>query len=173
MQGPKHVLISTLLLFTLIGFGSAGYMIIENWSLSDSLYMTIITLTTVGYGEVNPVGQKGRIFTILLLTLGGGFFLYVVGNIIQFLVEGRIRLILGRRKLDHHINRLKNHYFICGYGRIGRVLTLYLIQKYIDVVVIERSDNMLTTLNEDGVLYLVGEAMDEGLLEKAGIHRAK
>jgi len=150
-----------------------GYMIIEKWSFMDALYMTIITLATVGYGEVNPVSMKGRLFTVVLIVLGGGYFLYVVGNIIQFIVEGRIRLVLGRHKLDSQINKLKDHYIICGYGRIGRVLTTYLIQKYINVVVVERNTNCIETMNEDGILYIVGAATDEKILKKAGIQRAK
>lgn len=139
----------------------------------DALYMTIITVATVGYGEVNQVGMKGRIFTLILIVLGGGYFVYVVGNIIQFLVEGQIRMVLGRHKLDKQINRLRDHYIICGYGRIGRVLSRFLIQKYIDVVVIEQNTNRISTMNDDGILYLVGAATDEKLLEKAGIQRAR
>lgn len=148
-------------------------MFIEKWSFMDAMYMTIITLATVGYGEVNPVSPHGRLFTVVLIVLGGGYFLYVVGYIIQFLVEGRIRLVLGRHKLDAQINKLKNHYIICGYGRIGRVLSQYLIQKYIDVVVIEKNTNRISTMNEDGILYLVGGATDEKILEKAGIQKAR
>jgi len=173
MDRINQTLISILLSLALIGFGCIGYMIIEGWGFMDSLYMTIITLATVGYGEVHEVSLPGRMFTVVLILLGVGYFLYVVGYIIQFLVEGRIRQILGRRKLDTQINKLKGHFIICGYGRIGRELTRYLTQKYIDVVVIERSENRVPTMNEDGILYLVGEAMEENLLEKAGIHRAR
>jgi len=157
----------------LIGFGCLGYIVIEGWGFMDALYMTIITLATVGYSEVHAISGAGRIFTLVLIILGVGYFLYVVGNIIQFLVEGRIRAVLGRRKLDSQINRLNGHYIICGYGRIGRVLTRYLTQKYIDVVVIERSERRVPRMDSDGILYLVGEATDEGILEKAGIYRAE
>jgi voltage-gated potassium channel len=148
-------------------------MVIEGWDFFDSLYMTVITLATVGYSEVHQVSLPGRMFTLVLIFLGVGYFLYVVGNVIQFLVEGRIRAVLGRHKLDKQINRLKKHYIVCGYGRIGRVLTNYLIQKYLDVVVIERSEDRVPVMNKDGILYLLGESTDEELLVKAGIHRAK
>ncbi len=141
MNRTRQIIISLLLFSTLIFLGCLGYMIIEDWTFLDSLYMTIITIATVGYSEVNKVSNEGRIFTLLLILLGGGFFLYLMSDIIKFLVEGRIRLVLGRYKLDHQIKKLSDHYIVCGYGRIGRLLTQYLVQKYIDVVVIERDEN--------------------------------
>jgi voltage-gated potassium channel len=169
----RQTLISIALSVVLMGIGSAGYMAIEGWNFMDAFYMTVITMATVGYGEVHTVSFKGRIFTVVLILLGVGFFLYVAGNIIQFLVEGRIRLVLGRRKLDTQINKLKGHYIICGYGRIGRVLARFLIARYIDVVVIERDPHRIAKMDEDGILYLIGEATDEAVLERAGIQRAK
>jgi voltage-gated potassium channel len=148
-------------------------MLIEGWGLIDALYMTVITLATVGYGEVHEISQTGRVFTVILIVLGVGFFLYVIGNVIQFLVEGRIRIILGRRKLDKQINELKNHYIICGYGRIGRVLCRYLFQRNLDVVVIEKDQERIPILDEDDTLYVLGEATDEANLLRAGIDRAK
>jgi voltage-gated potassium channel len=97
----------------------------------------------------------------------------VASGLIQFLVEGRIRLVLGRRKLDTQINKLNDHFIICGYGRIGRVLARFLIEKYLDVVVIERDEARVGKMDDDGVLYLIGEATDEKVLQRAGIERAK
>ena len=99
--------------------------------------------------------------------------MYVVGLLVQFLVEDRIRVILGRRKLDKQIARLKDHYIICGYGRIGRVLARYLTERYLNVVIIEKNESRQAAMDEDGVLYLVGEATDESLLLRAGIKDAK
>ncbi len=138
----------------------------------DSVYMTVITLSTIGYGEVNPVSQPGRIFTLILIVMGVGFFLYVIGNVVQFLVEGRIRLILGRHKLDKQINQLNNHYIICGYGRMGRAFCRYLIQRGLKFVVLEKSDERVPVMNTDHVLYVTGEATVEENLLKAGIKRA-
>jgi voltage-gated potassium channel len=169
----KQTLTFVLFSFVLVGFGCFGYMAIEGWSFFDSLYMTIITLATVGYSEIHEISTEGRFFTVVLIVLGVGFFLYVMSNIIQFLVEGQIRLVLGRRKLENQVNRLDKHYIVCGYGRIGRVLTNFLVQKYLDVVVIEYNKERADKLNEDGILYLLGDAKDENLLKKAGISRAK
>ncbi len=134
--------------------------------------MTVITLAAVGYGEVHEVSQAGRIFTIILIFFGVSFVLYVLSNLIQFLVEGRIRLILGKRKLDRQINRMKNHCIICGYGRMGRSLCKYLIQKQHDFIVIEQNPDRIPAMEEDGVLFVVGSATEETSLLKAGIKNA-
>ncbi|MCP4117012.1 MAG: potassium channel protein [Desulfobacteraceae bacterium] len=173
MDGTKQLVLTVLLAMFLIAVGTAGYMVIEGWTLMDALYMTGITLTTVGYGEVRPMSQPGRVFTLVLIFLGGGFFFYVVGNVIQFLVEGRIRLVLGRRKLDKQISRLKDHYIVCGYGRMGRALCRFLAQKQLDVVVIEQNPDLVPVMDKDGILYVVGEASEESNLLKAGIDNAR
>ncbi len=173
MGRTRHTVISIFLSILLLLGGSLGYMLIEKWCFLDAFYMTTITLATVGFSEIHQVSDIGRIFTVILIFLGVGLFLYVAGNTIQILVEGRIREVLGRRKLDKQISRLKNHYIICGYGRIGRVLTRFLTQKYLDVVVIDKNPEHTKTLNDDGVLYLIGEAANESLLKKAGVDRAK
>ena len=174
MKRTRHLVISVLLSSSIIACGTIGYMVIEGWAFLDALYMTVITISTVGYSEVHPVHFVGRIFTIGLVFFGVGFTLYVAGAVVQFMVEGRVRNILGRRRLDKKINRLKNHYIVCGYGRIGRVLCRNLLSKPLaNLVVVERDPNMTPRLDDDGVLYVIGEATDESSLKKAGIDRAK
>jgi voltage-gated potassium channel len=173
VERKDHLILSIILTFLLFGAGSAGYMIIEGWSPGDAMYMTLITLATVGYGEVHQVSAAGRVFTGILIVMGVGYFMYVGGSIVQFLVEDRIRVIFGRRKLDKQIAKLKGHYIICGYGRIGRVLARYLTERYLDVVIIEKNCDRQPAMDEDGVLYLMGEASDESLLLKAGIEQAR
>jgi voltage-gated potassium channel len=135
--------------------------------------MTVITLTTVGYGEVHKVSRIGQIYTIFLIFIGVAFFLFVAGSVVQFMVEGRIRIILGRRSLDKKIDRLKNHYIVCGYGRIGRVLCNQLKRKPMDLVVIDKNLELIPIFDDDKVLYVSGDASDEAILHKAGILRAK
>jgi len=173
MDRTKQFILHFFLFACLLIFGAVGYIVIEGWSFMDALYMTVITLATVGYGEVHEISPEGRLFTVILIFLGVGFFLYVVGNVIQFLVEGRIRHVLGRRILDKQISKLKSHFIVCGYGRVGRALCSYLIQKYTDVVVIEQNSNRVSVMNEDGILYIMGGATDETILMKAGIKRAR
>jgi voltage-gated potassium channel len=172
LDRTTNLIIVVLLAVLLVALGTAGYMVIEGWSILDSLYMTVITLSTIGYGEVNPVSQIGRIFTLILIVMGVGFFLYVIGNVVQFLVEGRIRLVLGRHKLDKQISQLNNHYIVCGYGRMGRAFCRYLIQKGLKFVVLEKNADRIPVMNTDHILYFAGEATIEENLLKAGIKRA-
>ena len=148
-------------------------MIIEGWRFLDALYMTIITISTVGYREVNQVGDIGRLFTIFLVLIGVGFTFYVMAAVVQFMVEGRVRLLMGRRRLDKKIDRLKSHFIVCGYGRIGRVLCRNLQRTSHDLVVVEKNPDLIPAMDEDGVLYVAGDATDEANLLKAGVERAK
>ena len=173
MVGTRHLIFSIVITILILAAGTVGYMAIEGWQFIDALYMTVITISTVGFKEVNQVEAGGRIFTIFLVFIGVGFTLYVAAAVVQFMVEGRIRVILGRRRLDKKINRLKNHYIVCGYGRIGRVLCRHLKRADIDIAVIEKSSEQVPIMDEDGILYISGEAADENNLIKAGIKRAK
>jgi voltage-gated potassium channel len=172
LDRTTHLIITILVSAILVALGTAGYVLIEGWPVLDSLYMTVITFSTVGFGEIRQLSPAGRIFTLILIVLGVGFVAYVIGNVIQFLVEGRIRLILGRHKLDKKIDRMNSHYIVCGYGRMGRALCRYLSQRHLNFVVIEKNTNRIPVMNEDGILFIAGEATQEANLNKAGIKRA-
>jgi len=173
MNKNRHLIVSIILSLAILIIGTAGYMIIEGWRFLDALYMTVITISTVGYREINQIGDAGRVFTILLVAIGVGFTLYVAAAVVQFMVEGRMRIILGRRRLDQKINRLKNHYIVCGYGRIGRVICRNLRRKPLDVVAIDKSPDLIPLMDQDGILYVSADAADEASLIKAGIKQAR
>lgn len=173
MTSTKHLVIVVFLSIVMILAGTLGYMAIEGWGVLDALYMTVITVASVGYSEVQTLSSAGRIYTIFLIFLGLGFFVYVAGAVVQFMVEGQIRDALGRRRLDRKINQLENHYIICGYGRIGRVLCRKLKRRPLDLVVIEKDPELIPVMEADGMLYLSGDAASEILLLKAGIERAR
>jgi voltage-gated potassium channel len=174
MKSARNLLISLSLSLLFVVGGAAGYMIIEGWNLIDALYMTVITISTVGYSEVHSMSRSGRIFTIFLVFFGVAFFLYVAGSLVQFMVEGRIRDIFGRRNLNKKIDSIKDHCIICGYGRIGRVLCQHLqAHQQIRSVVIEKNPEFIPRMESDHILYLSGDATDEETLLKAGIQRAK
>jgi len=153
--------------------GCLGYMAIEGWNIPDALYMTVTTLTTVGFGEVHPLSPRGRIFTIFLILFGVGFFLYFLGSITGMVIQGTLKDVYGRRKLDKQISHITGHYIICGFGRIGRTVTQLLKEKPIEVVVIEKNPDCIPLFQEKNLLYVLGEATSEEHLLKAGIARAK
>ncbi len=173
MNSTKHLTFGILLVIFIISLGVAGYMMIEGWNLLDALYMTVTTLTTVGYDEVHEMTKMGQVFTILLICIGVSFFLYVAGAVVQFMVEGRIRTILGRRRLNKKIDRMRNHYIICGYGRIGKILCKMLLRKPIDLVVIEKDLELIPVMDANKILYISGDATEEENLLDSGIQRAK
>ena len=173
MDSTKHLILSIFFALSIIILGTGGYMLFEGWGVMDSLYMTIISLATVGYSEVHRLGTLGRLFTIFLILMGVSYFVYVAGALVQFMVEGRIRIILGRRRLDKKIKRLNNHYIVCGYGRIGRVLCNNIRRKPVDLVVIENNPELIPVMDKDGVLYIAGDASDETNLKTAGIVEAR
>ena len=111
MSGWKRTAISVLIFITVFLFGVVGYMVIEGWNFIDAFYMTINTLTTVGFNEVHELGNAGKIFTSLLILVGVGVILYIISMVSQFVVEGRLREVLGRRKLEQKIQRLSNYLF--------------------------------------------------------------
>ena len=173
MYSIKHLLISTVLSSLILIAGTIGYMIFEDWTFLDALYMTVITIATVGYGEIHHISDIGRVFTMLIIFLGVGFSLYVAGAVVQLMVEGQIRAIMGRKRLNNKINHLRQHHIICGYGRIGRVLCTHVRHKPIDFVVIEKDTELIPTMESDGILFIQGDATDESVLINARINKAK
>lgn len=173
MDKLKQLIISTVASFFILFAGTAGYMLIEKWDLLDSIYMTVLTLGSVGYSEVHPLSFNGRIFTIILIISGMSLVMYLAGVVVQFVVEGEMRHILGRRKLNKSISMLKNHYIVCGYGRIGKTLCNQIKEQNSEVVVVEKNETLLPSLEKDKILYVHGDASNESTLIKAGIQNAK
>ncbi|MCU0591704.1 MAG: potassium channel protein [Desulfobacterales bacterium] len=173
MWPPRHFLIIVTLLVFTVAAGTIGFELIEGWGFMDALYMTVITIATVGYQEIRPLGEAGRVFNMVLIFFGLGTTTYVAASVVRFMVEGRIRAIMGRRRLDRRIDRLRNHYIVCGYGRIGRILCQTLQQKPVDLVAIEKSPDLVPVMEQDRVLFVQGEATSEETLQRAGIARAR
>ncbi|MEW6267442.1 MAG: potassium channel protein [Thermodesulfobacteriota bacterium] len=168
----RRLLISALVGLVIIAVGTAGYVFLERWNPLDALYMTVITLSTIGFGEVHPLSPAGRTFTLLLVVFGVGNAAYLVGQFTRLLVEGSLRQVLGRRKLEAQIKKLQGHYLVCGYGRIGRLVAQEISARKLPVVVIEKDPEALEQLEKDGRLYVKGEASDEDCLLAAGITSA-
>ncbi|MDO8746536.1 MAG: potassium channel protein [Thermodesulfovibrionales bacterium] len=172
MRGLRKRLIFALISITCVVIaGSAGYMLIEGWSCLDSLYMTIITIASVGYKEIHDLSPNGRIFTIVLIISGVGSVTYALTAIAKIVVEGEIQEIFGRKRLEKKIKELKNHYIVCGYGRMGRIICRELKEKDLKFVVIEKEPDTLESGEE--TLVIKGDATRDENLKEAGIEKAK
>jgi voltage-gated potassium channel len=167
----KRIFLSLGLIFFVISSGTIGYMLVEGWGFLDSLYMTIITITTVGFKEIHELSQKGQIFTIILIISGVGTVLYALSNGAKFVLEGELQEVFGRQRLEKRLKELKDHYIICGYGRMGKIIAKELNHEKLLFVVIEKN---VTILDEkDDTLVLQGDATKDELLKRAGIEKAK
>ncbi len=165
--------IGFILLFIIILSGTTGYSIFEDMPVFDAFYMTLITISTVGFSEIKPLSQMGRIITIIVIVSGISVLTYTLGQVAKIFVEGELRWILGRRKLEKQISRLSGHYIICGYGRIGALISHELSDEDIPFVVIEQDPAQIEDLEKDQFLYLNMDATSDEALIKAGIKKAK
>jgi len=168
----RQFIFSLVLIVVVIFFGTAGYVILEKWTAFDALYMTITTITTVGYREVHDLSDTGRVFTLVLIVSGVGTILYTLNNAARILVEGEIQEIFGRRKLEKKIKELKDHYIVCGYGRMGTVIGKELKEKGASFIVIEKGPMDGDSVDPD-VLLVRGDATKDEVLKEAGIERAR
>jgi len=172
-MSQKRLFLAFILALLVISFGTVGYMYIEGWSFLDSLYMTIITIATVGFREVGPPSPQGMVFTIILILVGMGFLLFSVSTFTAFLVEGEINVIFRRRKMMKKISELKNHYIVCGAGQIGMHIIDELIKTQRNFVVVEKSEDVCKKLSENKILYVQGDATYSHVLKSANIENAK
>jgi len=173
MDKTSKMVITVFIAVLFFFIGTAGYMAVEGWGVLDAAYMTAITLSTVGFLEVHDLSNGGRLFTIFLIFTGVGYFLYLGGVFISSVVDGEIKNMLGRQRLNSKIKKMKDHYIVCGYGRIGRVLCKFVGEDTQDIVVVEQNEDLKDILEKDKLHYIIGDAGNEEVLEKAGIKRAK
>lgn len=168
-----RLMLGLAMTLAVLGGGTVGYMSIEGWHFQDALFMTITTVTTVGYGEVHPLSPLGRDFTMVLILTGVGTVLYILTLLTQMVVEGKLREVMGRRSLERKIRSLKDHYIICGYGRIGSLVAAMLREQGVEVVVIDNHEETTRRLGQEDILYVLGSATEDESLLAAGIDRAK
>jgi voltage-gated potassium channel len=152
--------------------GMAGYHWIEGWNLSDSLYMTVITVGTVGFEEVHPLSPPGRYFTILLILLGVGVMAYCLTRFVEFVFQRNITNVLGRRAMMKRIAKMKQHAIICGYGRTGSRVVAELQAAEMPFVVIEEDEELINRMEEQGIPCIHGDATEEETLNDAQIGAA-
>jgi len=169
-RGPR---LAVALLFMILVGGTAGYIFIEGWSFWDAFYMTVTTVATVGFREVHPLTFAGQVFTILLIFGGVGTAFYTVTLLASIIVEGGLHRRFERRRVTRMLEQIKDHFILCGYGRIGEIITAELHQQGVPLVVIERNPERVRQAIERGWLAIEADASREEVLMRAGIHRAR
>ncbi len=171
MQSPVRLL--AVLLAVALVYGTVGFVVIEGFGLLDAVYMTVTTLTTVGFGEIEPLGPGGRAFTISLIAMGFVAVFVLVAVVTARLASGQLGRTLLRRTMRRRIDNLSNHYIVCSYGRVGRAAVEELLNSDADVVVIEVNPALEPVLAEAEVPYIIDDPANEGVLEHAGVRRAR
>jgi voltage-gated potassium channel len=165
--------LAAILLGIVIVVGVAGYMLIDRWSLLDSFYMVITTIATVGYGEVHPQGGPGRIFTSALIVFGVATMLYGFGVFAQALTDNAFGEYRRERRLQRDLNQLRDHFIICGYGRMGTQIVAEFEDHKVAYVVIDQTEEALARIRAEKRLHIEGDASKEEMLKLAGIERAR
>ena len=173
MSPTRRLIWGVVFLAAVIMSGVVGYMIIEGWVFIDALYMTVITITTVGYGEVHPLTAAGQIFSVFLIVGGVGGGLYVLSVIAGYVVEGHLRVMLGRRRMQANIAKLKDHFILCGYGRVGREVASIFAEENVPFIVIDKDEASIADAEKDGRLYIMADATDDEVLKEANIAKAR
>ncbi|QEM67152.1 potassium channel protein [Geobacter sp. FeAm09] len=173
MDPVRHLKISVLVLLLLVSAGTTGFMTIEKWQPLDALYMTVITLSTVGFREIHDLSDGGKIFTMCLIVVGVSVLGYIVGSLAQIMFEGQIQRVIGRKKVEKMIEALGGHYIICGFGRIGSLICKEFKANGLPFVVVEKDGDTLEKVKEEGYLHMRGDATQDESLLKAGIKRAR
>ncbi|MFZ3063082.1 MAG: potassium channel protein [Actinomycetota bacterium] len=173
MDRWRHLRIAVIALTGVVLFGTLGYILIEGWSPLDALYMTVTTITTVGFREVKPLSDAGRVYTILLVLLGVTTAGYALGSLIAVIVEGYLADLIGGRRMKKRIEMLKDHYIIAGFGRVGQQIAREFKKASASFVVLDSNPAVKDRMDAEDVVYIQGDASDEAVLKKARIDKAK
>ncbi|MBS1232891.1 MAG: TrkA family potassium uptake protein [Nitrospirae bacterium] len=169
----KRLVAAAGMICLVILFGTTGYIVIEEWGFWDSFYMTVITLTTVGYREIHELSLQGQIFTVILLIGGVGTVLYALSAGAKILLEGELQEIYGRKRVEKKLSELNGHFIVCGYGRMGKVITRELEHEKLAFVVIEKNDVILDADQKEEFIIVQGDATNDDLLKRVGIEKAQ
>lgn len=169
----RRLALAFLLLGGILVAGIVGYMLIEGWGAIDALYMTVITVATVGFREVHPLSSAGRLFTIGLILSGIGALGYAVGVTVEFMVEGHLLGMVEMRRTERKLSSMEDHFILCGFGRVGEEVAKGFADAGADFVVIERDEERAAECEAEGFLCLEDDATDDEVLRRAGIERAK
>jgi voltage-gated potassium channel len=156
-----------------LAYGVSGYMLLEGWPFLDALYMTVTTFTTVGFREVRPLDDAGRVFTLSVIAIGVALVLITIALAAQWVIEGQWGERTRRRRMQRRIDGLSDHYLICAYGRVGRAIAREFEAEGVSFVVIDPKEDLQERMDQDAVPYLIEDPSEEEVLLSAGVRRAR
>ncbi|MBI3210525.1 MAG: potassium channel protein [Candidatus Solibacter usitatus] len=160
-------------LAVVFAIGTCGFVYLENYPWLDAFYMTLTTITTIGYGEIHPLSPRGRLFNVFLIIIGVGIMFQAVGLVAQIVLEREFGDLLGRRKSKRMIERLKDHFIICGYGRVGRGAAMEMQRAGVPFVVVDRKEDKVEMAMRMGMLAVVADCTRDETLRDLHIDRAR
>jgi voltage-gated potassium channel len=169
----RRLALSGAIFFGVLVLGALGYRLIEGWSLLDSLYMTVTTISTVGFGELHPLSAAGRVFTMILIVCGVGTLGFAFASFVDFLVEGHLLGLLEDRRMNRDIAQLSAHAIVTGIGRVGFEVARSFAREDSPFVVVDADPDAIQRARDEGWLFVEGDATQEGVLENAGVARAR
>lgn len=170
--GFRHLFLALIILASVLIVGVVGYIFIEDMTFTQALYMTVITITTVGFREVRPLGTGGQYFTMLIVITGLGAVLFFLTGLFEFILSEYLGDFWGRKRMQNQIAKLENHFVVCGYGRVGRSVAGELAEQGKRFVIIEVDDEVFKECVSDGYLCILGSATENHILEQAGLEHA-
>jgi voltage-gated potassium channel len=173
MTAVRRLRLSLALLVALVAIGTTGYVTIEEFSFLDALYMTVTTLTTVGFGEIHPLSPAGRGFTIGLIVVGLSVVYGAVGSVLEMVFGEHFRESVNHQRMERRLNGVKEHSIVCGYGRMGQEIAREFQARRIPFVIVERNPALASTLTEAGYVFVTGDASQDAVLHQAGVERAR
>ncbi|MFA5112725.1 MAG: potassium channel family protein [Candidatus Margulisiibacteriota bacterium] len=173
MNPLRRLIVPGLLLLAIVIVGISGYMVLEGWNFLDALYMIVITLSTVGFREVHELNAAGRILTMVIIITGVSTALYAAGQIIEIILEGQIIGYRRKKKMENMIREMKDHFIICGFGRVGHQIAQELSDARVPCVVIDTKAEVALELEPQGIPHLLGDITSDAILKEAGIMQAK
>src|SRR5512135_448949 len=173
MRALRNLRLVGLALTGVVLAGTAAFHLILNWDWLDSFYMVVTTLTTIGYQEVHPLSDTGRILNLVIIFFGVALVFLAIGALTQALLEFELQSFFGRRRMERDISRLSDHYILCGAGRVGRSVARELARKPLPFVIIDTDAAKLARYSDQGWLTIVGDATQAAVLRQARVERAQ
>lgn len=173
MNPARRLKLGVIGLLSVMIMGVIGYTLLEGWTPLEALFMTVITISTVGYGEVRALSPTGQVFSIVLIVCGVGTAMYALSGVGQYIIEEQLGTTLRRRRMLNKIAKLEKHFIICGYGRVGQEIAHQFKREKVPFAIIEANPDVVSQMEAEGYLHLHGDATNDEMLQAAGIERAR